>query len=169
MAVSPGTLQAATVLDELGRQRVTHVVWLPDSETGYMYEAMRKSDFLTLVPVCREGEAIAIAAGLIMGGKRPVVLIQSTGFYESGDSVRGLALDLHLPLLLMIGYRGYPGRGRTATDSAARFLEPILDAWGIPHYTVESDATCHYISEAQQQALAGGHPVAVLMGREYNA
>jgi sulfopyruvate decarboxylase TPP-binding subunit len=167
MAVSPGTLQAATVLDELRACGVTHIVWLPDSETGYMYQAMLESE-LTLVPVCREGESIAVAAGLIMGGKRPVVLIQSTGFYESGDSIRGLALDLHLPLLFMIGYRGYLGRGRPPADSAARFLEPILDTWGIPHYTVESDATCHYISEAYEQAAAQSHPMAVLMGKEYN-
>ena len=167
MAVSNTTLQAAIVLDELGRSRVTHIVWLPDSETGYMYEAMRESQF-TLVPVCREGESMAVAAGLIMGGMRPVVLIQSTGFYESGDSVRGLCLDLHLPLLLMIGYRGYPGRGRPPADSAARFLEPMLDTWGIPHYMVESDATCHHISEAYQRAQATSHPVAVLMGKEYN-
>ena len=167
MAVSNATLQAATVLDELGSCGVTHIIWLPDSETGFMYEAMRASQ-LTLVPVCREGESMAIAAGLLMGGKRPVVLIQSTGLYESGDSVRGLCLDLQLPLLLMIGYRGYPGRGRPAADSAARFLEPILDTWGIPHYVVDSDATCHQISEAHQQAQATSHPVAVLMGREYN-
>ena len=167
MAVSNGALEAAAVLDELRRCGVTHVVWLPDSETGYMYEAMLASE-LTLVPVCREGESIAVAAGLIMGGKRPVVLIQSTGFFESGDSVRGLSLDLHLPLLLMIGYRGYAGQGRAPTDSAARFLEPVLDAWGIPHHVVESNATCHYISEAHKQAEATSHPVAVLMGKEYN-
>ena len=95
------------------------------------------------------------------------MLIQSTGFYESGDSVRGLALDLKLPLLFMIGYRGYKGQAQPAVDSAARFLEPILDAWGIPHYVVESDATCRRISEALQQAGATNHPVAVLMGQEY--
>jgi len=167
MAVSNATLQAATVLDELYRCGVTHVVWLPDSETGYMYEAICDSTFLTLVPVCREGESIAIAAGLFMGGKRPVVLIQSTGFFESGDSVRGLALDLKLPLLLMIGYRGYRGEGQPLVDSAARFLEPILDAWGIPHFVVESDRTCSRISEAHQQAAASSHPVAILMGQEY--
>ena len=169
MAVSPGSLQAATVLSELKNNGITHVVWLPDSETGYMYDAIRESSFLTLVPVCREGESVAIAAGLFMGGKRPVVLIQSTGFYESGDSVRGLALDLKLPLLFMIGYRGYKGQGQPAVDSAARFLEPILDAWRIPHYVVESDATCTRISQAHQQAVATNHPVAVLMGQEYNA
>jgi sulfopyruvate decarboxylase TPP-binding subunit len=166
MAVTNTTLQAATVLGELTRCGVTHIVWLPDSETGYMYEAMRDSQ-ITIVPVCREGESMAVAAGLIMGGKKPVVLIQSTGFFESGDSVRGLCLDLDLPLLLMIGYRGYAGHGRPLSGSAARFLEPILDAWGIPHTLVESDATCPRISEAYQQAQTTNHPVAVLMGQEY--
>ena len=167
MAVSNATLRAETVLDELRRSGVTDVVWLPDSETGYMYEALRASE-LALIPVCREGESMAIAAGLIMGGRRPVVLIQSTGLYESGDSVRGLCLDLELPLVLMVGYRGYPGRGRPPIDSAARFLEPILAAWGIPTYLVDSDAACHHISQAHEQAQATRHPVAVLMGREYN-
>jgi hypothetical protein len=68
----------------------------------------------------------------------------------------------------MVGYRGFPGRGRPPTDSAARFLEPILDAWNIPHYLVDSGDSCHHISEAYQQAHATSHPVAVLMGREYN-
>ncbi len=167
MAASTASLQAASVLDALGRCGVTHIVWLPDSETGFLYEAILKSP-IALVPVCREGESVAIAAGLIMGGKRPVVLIQSTGFFESGDSIRGLCLDLHLPLLLMLGYRGYPGPDRPAADSAARYLEPILDAWGIPYYIVGSDAACHHIAEAYQQAQASNHPVAVLVGREYH-
>jgi sulfopyruvate decarboxylase TPP-binding subunit len=167
MAASTGTLQAATVLDELRRCGVTHIVWLPDSETGFLYQAILDSP-ITLVPVCREGESMAIAAGLIMGGQRPVVLIQSTGFFESGDSIRGLCLDLHLPLLLILGYRGYAGPGRTAADSAARYLEPVLSAWGIPYHVVDSDATCHLISAAHEQARASSHPVAVLVGREFN-
>ena len=167
MAASQSSLQAAAVLGELGKCGVSHIVWLPDSETGFMYEAMLASQF-TLVPVCREGESMAVAAGLIMGGQRPVVLIQSTGFYESGDSVRGLCLDLRLPLLLMIGYRGYAGQGRPGTDSASRFLEPILDTWGIPHFLVDSDASCPRISEAYGQAQTASRPAAVLMGREYD-
>src|SRR4051794_37715159 len=75
--VSAPGLQAATVLTELASCGVTHIVWLPDSETGFMYKAMLDSQF-TLVPVCRGGEAIAVAAGLVAGGKKPVVLIQST-------------------------------------------------------------------------------------------
>jgi sulfopyruvate decarboxylase subunit alpha len=117
---------------------VTHVVWLPDTESGFLYETLRDDQDLMLVPVAREGETFAIALGLIVGGKQPVVCIQSTGLYESGDSVRGIWLELRLPLLALIGYRGYVGSG-PSQDSAATFLEPHLRAWGIPYALVERD------------------------------
>jgi len=159
-------LTAHRVLDELKKCGITHIVWLADSEAGFMYEAMMSQHELTLVPICREGEAIAIAAGLMLGGKEPVVLHQSTGFFESGDSVRGLALDLQLPLLLLIGYRGWQ-RDAPMTDSAAIFLEPILDTWGIKHYLVETDRDVERISMGYKEAHETNKPVAILIGSEY--
>jgi sulfopyruvate decarboxylase TPP-binding subunit len=102
-----------------------------------------------------------------MGGKRPVVLIQSTGFYESGDAVRGFCKDLDLPLLLLLGYRGYPGEGHPPRDSAAAMLEPMLKVWNIPYRIVTSDAHCSRISEAFASAEKEGRTEAVLFGREY--
>ncbi len=159
-------LTAHRVLDELKKCGITHIIWLPDSESRFMYEAMMSQHELTLVPICREGEAIAIAAGLMLGGKEPVVLHQSTGFFESGDSVRGLALDLQLPLLLLIGYRGWR-RDAPMTDSAAIFLEPILDTWGIKHYLVETDRDVARISIGYKEAHETNKPVAILIGSEY--
>lgn len=159
-------LTAHRVLDELKQCGITHIVWLPDSEAGFMYEAMMSQHELTLVPICREGEAIAIATGLMLGGKEPVVLHQSTGFFESGDSVRGLALDLGLPLLLLIGYRGWH-RNASITDSAAIFIEPILDAWGINHYLMETDRDVGRISMGYKEAHETNKPVAILIGSEY--
>ena len=159
-------LTAHRVLDQLKKCGITHIIWLPDSESRFMYEAMMSQHEFTLVPICREGEAIAIAAGLMLGGKEPVVLHQSTGFFESGDSVRGLALDLQLPLLLLIGYRGWR-RDAPMTDSAAIFIEPILDTWGIKHYLVETDEDVARISMGYKQAHETNKPVAILIGSEY--
>jgi len=131
-----------------------------------MYKAMMSRREFTLVPICREGEAIAIATGLMLGGRESVVLHQSTGFFESGDSVRSLALDLQLPLLLLIGYRGWQ-RDAPMTDSAAIFLEPILNAWGIKHYLVEADTDVERISIAYKEAHETNRPVAILIGKEY--
>ena len=159
-------LTAKRFIDEFKKCGVTHIVWLPDSEAIFMYEVMMSQHEIALVPVCREGEAIAIATGLILGGKNPVVLHQNTGFFESGDSVRGLGLDLDLPLLLLIGYRGWR-RDAPMTDSAAIFLEPMLDTWGIKHYLVETDEDMGKVSTSYQEAQETNRMVAILIGREY--
>ena len=160
-------LTTPAVLDELHKNGVTHVVWLPDSETNFMYRQMVADPDLHLVPVCREGESIAIAAGLWVGGKKPVVLIQNTGLFESGDSVRGLALDINYPLVMMVGYRGWTRHGITP-DSAGRYTEPILHAWGINYYLVETDDDVDRISTAFEEAERTQRPVACLMGVEYS-
>ena len=154
------------ILDQLNKNAVTHVVWLPDSETNFMYQEMVADSSLSLVPVCREGETMAIAAGLWVGGKKPVVLIQNTGLFESGDSVRGLGLDINFPIVMMIGYRGWTRHGVTP-DSAGRYTEPILHAWGIDYYLVETDDDAERISTAFDDAEKTQRPVACLMGVEY--
>ena len=128
--MSAPRLNPAAIIGQLHENGVTHAVWLPDSETSFMYEEMASNTGISLVPICREGESMAIAAGLWVGGERPVVMVQNTGFFESGDSIRGLALDLHIPMVIMIGYRGWTRHGHTP-DSAGRFTEKILDAWNI--------------------------------------
>ena len=92
-------LQPKTIIEQLKKCGITHVVWLPDSESKFMYDAMQAEKDLGFIPVCREGEAFAVASGLWMGGKTPVILIQNTGLFESGDVLRGTALGLELPLL----------------------------------------------------------------------
>ena len=161
------SLTPKAILDQLNKNQVSHVVWLPDSETNFMYEQLVANPDLDLVPVAREGESMAIAAGLWVGGKRPVVLIQNTGMFESGDSIRGLSLDIDFPLVMMIGYRGWTRHGVTS-DSAARFTEPILNAWGINYYLVETDDDVERISVAFQEAERTQRPVACLMGVEYS-
>ncbi|MBI3971164.1 MAG: hypothetical protein HY332_07720 [Chloroflexi bacterium] len=159
-------LTAAGVLATLKRCGISHVVWLPDSEAGFLYEALRAAPDVALVPVCREGEAMAIALGLTVAGKRPAVVIQNTGFFESGDSVRGAMLDTGFPFFLMIGYRGWKA-GAPMTDSAGVYTDPVLTAWGIRAYLVEDDGDLPRIEQAYREAQDSARPVAVLIGREY--
>ncbi|MDA1227498.1 MAG: hypothetical protein BZY79_01185 [SAR202 cluster bacterium Casp-Chloro-G4] len=159
-------LTPAGILSELNKNNITHVVWLPDSETNFLFERMVADPTLELVPVCREGESMAVAAGIWVGGKRPVVLIQNTGMFESGDSIRGLALDIDFPMVMMVGYRGWTRHGHTP-DSAGRFTEKILDAWNIDYFLVETDSDVGRISEAFALAEKTQKPVACLMGAEY--
>ena len=159
-------LHPAAMIAELKSNGVTHVVWLPDSESNFMYRQLLNEPDIDLVPVCREGETMAIAAGLWVGGKKPIVLIQNTGFMESGDSVRGIGLDINMPLVMLIGYRGWDRHG-PARDSAARFIEHILHAWGINYYLVETDDDASRVTMAFEEAERTSKPVGVLIGSEF--
>ena len=105
MAESSSThLSPETFVAEFKKHGVTHVVWLPDSETNFLYVLMKAEPSLTLVAVSREGLAFSTAAGLYAGGKNPVILIQNTGMMEAGDSMRGWGLGLSLSKRIISEY-----------------------------------------------------------------
>jgi sulfopyruvate decarboxylase TPP-binding subunit len=124
-------VQVAAKLEELG---FSHVIWLPDSATGPWESALERSETLRLIRVCREGEAWGIATGLHLGGAQPLVIIQSTGFFESGDALRNALFDLRLPLYAIVGHRS--ALVPNSPDTAKHFLEPIIRAWGIDYITL---------------------------------
>ncbi len=150
--------QVAEILAELG---FTHVVWLPDSAIGPWEAALESSRALQLVRVCREGEAWAIAAGLHLGGKRPLVMIQNTGLFESGDAMRNALFDLGLPLLAVVGYRS--ALVPNSPDTACRFTEPILKAWGLDYVVIRSPEELPHLAEHFHQCQADQKPGVVLV------
>lgn len=161
-------LSPEAILGEMKKNGVTHVLGLPDSETIWLREAMKAEPSLTLIAVSREGLAFPAAAGLHIGGKTPIILIQNTGLLESGDSLRGWALGFNIPVVLIIGYRGWTRHGVTQ-DTAAVYTERFLNAFGINYYLVENDSDATRISLAFEEARKTKRPVAVLIGDEYMA
>lgn len=161
------TLSPRTILGEITKNGVTHVVWLPDSETNGLYVLMKEEPSLRLVPVSNEALAFSAAAGLSFGGRVPLILIQNTGMMDSGNSLRGWAIDLSIPVVLMVGYRGWTRHGITR-DSAAVYTERFLSAFGINYYLVESDADADRVSTAFEEARRNSRPVAALMADEYH-
>ena len=143
---------------------VSHVVWIPDSHTGTWDSELSANAQITLIRVCREGEAFAIAAGLQIGGMRPVVVIQCTGMFEAGDSMRNFIFDLKVPIIFMVGWRSYYSyREGTTADTAPGFVEPILRSWGIPYVLVEKTAEAHEITDAYRGFAAKKQAGAILI------
>ncbi len=155
------------VIEEMKKAGVTHVVWLPDSETNFLYTLMEEEPSLDLIAVSREWQAISTAAGLAVGGAKPIILIQNTGLMESGDSLRGWCMGLNIPVVLMVGYRGYTRHGDN-TDSAATYTERFLNAFDIKYYLIENNADAGRITRAFEEAEKAQSPVAVLVGDEFH-
>lgn len=176
--------QAAVLLDALSEMGVTHVVGIPDNGSAALFKMLEKADGPSLLTVTREGEAFAVASGLWLGGKRPVVLIQGTGLLEGGDSLRGTAVRMGVPLLCLIGYRGYAkmiahdinphaqppdreGLVRKEVDSVALLIEPTLTAWGIPYCLYHADEDVAHVQVAWERAHRESRSVAVLLAQPF--
>ena len=167
--------RADTLLKELKRLGVSHVVGIPDNSSAALFHLLEEDGAIRLVTVTREGEAFAVASGLWLGGAHPVVLIQNTGLLESGDSLRGTAMRMGVPLLCLVTYRGYhklPKKSsapdvmtRAEVDSVAVVTEPTLDAWRVPYELYGSDDNQTRIAHAAARAEAESRTVALLLTR----
>jgi sulfopyruvate decarboxylase TPP-binding subunit len=149
------------IVDELQRMGISHVVWVPDSTLGTWEEALEASPAVQLVRVCREGEAWPLAAGLIVGGRTPLVMLQTTGLFESGDALRNVLFDLRLPVFALIGARNW--LDAASADSARRYAEPILRAWGLDYAIVQSPADKPKFAEHYNRCRRAERPGAVLL------
>ncbi len=156
---------AQKIVDELKKQNITHAVGVPDNGSARIYELLREEQKIEVITVTREGEAFAIAAGLYIGGEKPVIIIQNTGFLESGDAIRGTVINMQIPVVVFIGYRGYHNRDADGkwVDSVAAFLEPTLKAWNLPYQMLETDADISSIDWAYSQSAETSLPAVVLL------
>ena len=149
----------ASLLSDCG---ITHVVTVPDSTVGQWEGAIEHSG-IRLIRVCREGEAWAVAAGLYLGGARPLVMIQCTGLFESGDSLRNVLHDWQLPIPSIIGYRSFLNQETLPGDTCLTFTEPILRAWKIDYRLVTEPSHFDVMADHLRTSLANGTAGAVLV------
>jgi sulfopyruvate decarboxylase TPP-binding subunit len=176
--MSSPALSAVHLVEDFEREGVTHVVGLPDNDTAPLFHLLERTPRVRLLRVAREGEAFAMSAGLWMGGATPVVVIQNTGLLESGDALRGTAARMGVPLVMIVGYRGFAkmaARGRAVGppsrdevvgldfDSVALMTEPCLQAWGIPTRQLRAAQDRPLVSAAFQQSRSEQRPVALLL------
>ncbi len=153
--------QISSLLEELG---VTHVITVPDSTIGRWESAIERSPRVRLVRVCREGEAWQVAAGLHLGGATPVVMIQCTGLFESGDALRNALHDWKLPIFSIIGYRSFLDQAKLPGDTCLVFTEPMLDAWRIDYKLITSPGQLADIGAHFRECRAAERPGAALIG-----
>ena len=152
--------EIVAAFSELG---ITHVVWIPDTTTGQWDNALQAAPEIQLIQVCREGEAWALAAGLYLGGAKPIVVIQCTGFFESGDAMRNIVHDYKLPIFGLVGYRSYLNASSLPGDTCLKFTEPVLEAWALNTVFIDSEEKKPKLAEHYRACVENNVPGIALM------
>ena len=151
--------------------RHEHLGWIlsvPDTHQKSVLAALDKERTIRVLTCATEDEAVAIAAGLYVGGEPVALMIQHAGLYASVNTLRGVALDGRVPTFYMIGLLGRerdrePGESR---HSMVRYCEPLLDLFGVPHARLEGPNDVHLIPEFYRLSRERRGPAVVLVGLE---
>lgn len=150
------------------RSRLDAVITLPDLTTSEsVLRPLAKDPELRHIRVCKEDEGIGICAGFFYCDKRALMMMQNTGLFDSLNAVRALAGEYSLPICMLVGLLAKEPLLKPAESSrySVRIVEPVLDAMGIRHHLIETEADADVIVSAIDWAYANSKPVALLVGR----
>src|SRR6478672_7319260 len=161
-------LKGSGIIAAIKASGVEFILSVPDIVTsGGLLRPIARDPAFKLIRVCKEDECIGIASGLYYCGKRALALIQHTGFLDSINAIRGVAVEYAQPICMMIGLLAHDPATppRNSPRYGVRIVEPILDAMGIVHHLINEDADIAKIVPAIEQAYASSQPLALLVGR----
>ena len=163
-------IPASRYIEAMQRHAVDHFVTVPDWVQLALHLRIEAGvPGMTHVPCCNEEQAVAVAAGLWIGGKRPIVVLQNQGLHACINATRTIGLDVRMPLVFLVGQFGRefanfgqdPARSQRST---VRYVEPVLDALGIRHWRLETTDDMPHFDEAMDYAWQESRPAALLVG-----
>ena len=93
------------IFDFLIKNNVENFIGVPDSTLKqFISYGLRKKKIIIST---REDESIGIATGMAMSGSNSLVFMQNAGFANSLSTITSLVQLYKIPLIFLIGWRGY--------------------------------------------------------------
>ena len=139
---------------------------VPCSLLGPIIEHLSRSKDFQYVPATREDEALGIAAGAYMGGKKPVMLMQNSGLGNSIDALTSLVLLYRFPVLLIISWRGFEENDFIEHSLMGKYMQDFLKTMKIPTIILSKNDLPKQIAEADQMMKKTETPVALVLKKE---
>lgn len=121
---------------------------------------------LDYVGATSEGEAVAIAAGAWLAGRKTVVMCQNSGLGNTVNPLTSLNWPFRIPTLMIVTWRGQPGlKDEPQHELMGEITADLLDDMRIPHAPFPKDpGDVPGALEAAERAMdESGLPFALIM------
>jgi len=159
--------RTVAALKEAGIDFVTYV---PETRLSEILPVMKADGSFSLVPVASEAEAVGIAAGASLGGKRAAVYMEGTGLFVSTYNLLTVGERYGVPMLLLVAYVGSfeDQRNSYLFTHYGNKTKGILDTLGIQYLIVDSANQLQArLKDAVRMMHALKLPVALLFTGEF--
>ena len=142
----------------------TVVAYVPDEVTDRLLTLLREEHATRMVLVTREEEGVGVLSGAFLGGKRGVLVMQSSGLGNSINALCSLAIGFQIPLLMVLSERGRLDEINPVQVPLGRALPKICDALGIQAFWIDDVADVRRtVDGATKLAYASSLPVALVL------
>lgn len=93
------------LFDFLLKNKIENFIGVPDSTMKhFIHRGLEKNKIIIST---REEEAIGIASGMTLAGSKSLVFMQNAGFGNSISTITSLVQMYKIPLIFVIGWRGF--------------------------------------------------------------
>ena len=115
---------------------INFVACLPDSAFKEIYEPLSGESRIDYVQVANEGDGVGVCMGAWLGGKKPVLMMENSGFAVTPYALMRGPLAFGIPMLLLIAHRGGFHDQRWFSVPFGWGTAPLLDAMRISYEVV---------------------------------
>ena len=123
---------------------------------------------LSYVSSANEGDAVATAAGLTVGGQRAVAMMQNSGLGNAVNPLTSLAQTFAIPVLLVVTHRGRPGeKDEPQHELMGKITGDLFELMEIPWepFPAEASLIGPALERATHHLTAKSRPYALLMSQ----
>ncbi len=99
------------------------------------------------IGLTREEDGVGVSAGAYLAGKRPAMVIQSSGLGNSLNALMSLSRTYHLPLPILASWRGVQDEVIPAQVPFNAAIPKILEATGIPFTVIRENSDLEKIRD----------------------
>ena len=122
------------MFDLLLRKGIKNFIGVPDSTMKhFISQGLKKKKILVAT---REDEAIGIAVGMSLSKQNSLVFMQNAGFANSISTITSLVQLYEVPIIFLIGWRGYLKNDAPEHSKIGRIQPKLLKAVGMDSKTV---------------------------------
>jgi sulfopyruvate decarboxylase TPP-binding subunit len=147
--------------------RPEFIIHIPSSTLKTLIAHCETLPGVRVFPATREEEAVGIAGGLALAGRRCLLIIQDNGIGNSLTALTTFPEPYHLPLLAIVSRRGGLGEYNSMIHRFCEHVEPILQAADLRYFVLDervpAERWTDWLVKADEFARITRRPVFLLV------
>jgi len=141
-------LDTKLFINNLIKENYTHLCVVPCSFAKYVINEAINNPSIKYIPCASESVACSIAAGLKMSGKKPIVIVQSSGVTNMGSCITSLLKPYGVTFPILTSWRTYKqGDSEIQHEHLATQLPKLIEAYGYEHTILDNENLDNAISQ----------------------